>query len=1132
MKLLKLTIVNMASLEGEHVIDFEKEPLKSTGLFSIVGDTGSGKSTILDAICLALYGLAPRFFDSKKIEFYNNETNNNNRYLQPDDPRNILRRGMKECSSEVVFLARDNHRYRARWACSIARTNFTKPERSLYKTVIGVDGKATEEKLEISNEKGYGRKNVANNNLNRIIGLDYNQFTRTALLAQNSFANFLKADATDKAILLEMLTGTELYTKVANKIYEKYKIAEISYNELKNTLEGIRAGLLPEDRLSQLRQESASLDKEMTGLRDRQDLLQKRKQLLDNASQLLSDIENLRKQHDEKTALLQSRKDALQKEQDLLTSKRVEQERLAPEIAKARETKVEVKAKKSLLDTLQSDVSLLKRNIATLSKDIESNSKNQEAEQNRLKSSEDRIAQLAAHQSMLDNAEAVKVRIEGFYSLVVKYNNDKKNIAILRKQLSTRQEKLNEDKSKLHKSEETLAEEKRRIDEEDGLLGQVDIAQLQNQLSQLKDLIDALREWTKLLKKKDDLTSEMKNADEALSSYRKQLSEVEKQKNQLVEECADIDKLLPGMEDAYRLMSSKDVTRLRSELKEGEPCPVCGSTSHPYAHDIEAALSPLKDKIDSKRQRKNEITDLMDNPKTGINLLLADLKAKIERETFRKQQTQKQHEEADSRLKELQNEHPEISSDCLDKEISSAEENRKAVKKSYDEWADRQRKLTVSRTDYDNKKKTFDKANEKVVRQANDLEGEKGQLNQKLAQLDSDGNEVVEKCKELNKIVTIEDWLKKFQEDYRGFMNEFSVMCADYKKAQTVRQEATAKIGEMRVAAEGLNRQKSDKCESLNIKLPESQKAEEDYKAKVGELGQMLGGKDPDALERELKSAINLQSNKVESALQGCHKLEVECAGLKAKEQTVVKQHKDCLTDIQDLKDKEGDNVVNDDDLQSALETIAGNLEKTDQKRSDVRGLINAHETCEKKMEEYKTEFEARMKTYNNWRDLNSILGNAKGDKLRETAQCFTLGFLVHQANAQLKTLGRRYALEQVKDSLAIRIIDHDRADEQRNVSSLSGGETFIISLALALGLSSISSSNIPIANLFVDEGFGSLDSGSLNMVIDALSALESSQGKKVGVISHTPEMRERIRTQIRVVKTGSGGKSYIEVKG
>lgn len=207
-------------------------------------------------------------------------------------------------------------------------------------------------------------------------------------------------------------------------------------------------------------------------------------------------------------------------------------------------------------------------------------------------------------------------------------------------------------------------------------------------------------------------------------------------------------------------------------------------------------------------------------------------------------------------------------------------------------------------------------------------------------------------------------------------------------------------------------------------------------------------------------------------------------------------------------------------------------MEELDKQKQFVGGVLIAHTRSMEQMASRKDELERRKRLFQDWKELNDILGNASGDRFRETAQCFTLHFLIRQANVQLHMLNRRYSLEQVKDSLGIRVIDHDRADEVRNVSSLSGGETFLISLALALGLSSLSSHNVSMGNLFVDEGFGTLDSNSLNMVIDALSNLQSMQGKKVGVISHTAEMRERIRTQILVKKVGSGGKSLIEIVG
>ena len=396
--------------------------------------------------------------------------------------------------------------------------------------------------------------------------------------------------------------------------------------------------------------------------------------------------------------------------------------------------------------------------------------------------------------------------------------------------------------------------------------------------------------------------------------------------------------------------------------------------------------------------------------------------------------------------------------------------------------------------------------------------------------MDLDVKVIGEKRLQLMETVSIEDWQTAFDSDFEGFMGQLSEMLKTYREALTTQQSASSRINELRVADEGLHRQSDEKRESLDKLLPESKKADEEYSAKRGQLEKLLDGRDPDVLERELKSAVTEQGKKVDAALNTCHNIEVECAELKTKGQEARKRHEECLAGMKELKDKEGEDVIEDDALEATLKSLADELKAADDRRGDVRVLLGAHRTCEEKMKGYKSDLDSRRARYADWRDLNSILGNANGDKLRETAQCFTLGLLVRQANAQLQTLGRRYGLEQVKDTLGIRIIDHDRADEQRNISSLSGGETFVISLALALGLSAISSRNTPMANLFVDEGFGSLDSASLNMVIDALSTLESAQGKKVGVISHTPEMRERIHTQIRVVKTGSGGKSYIEI--
>ena len=165
-----------------------------------------------------------------------------------------------------------------------------------------------------------------------------------------------------------------------------------------------------------------------------------------------------------------------------------------------------------------------------------------------------------------------------------------------------------------------------------------------------------------------------------------------------------------------------------------------------------------------------------------------------------------------------------------------------------------------------------------------------------------------------------------------------------------------------------------------------------------------------------------------------------------------------------------------------------------------------------------------------NWAKLNEIIGSADGKKFRQLAQEYTLDVLLSYANVHLEVLSKRYVLQRIPNSLGLQVIDRDMGDEVRTVYSLSGGESFLVSLALALGLASLSSSRMKVESLFIDEGFGSLDSTTLNIAMDALERLHN-QGRKVGVISHVQEMTERIPVQIKVSKQQSG-KSKVEVVG
>ena len=190
-------------------------------------------------------------------------------------------------------------------------------------------------------------------------------------------------------------------------------------------------------------------------------------------------------------------------------------------------------------------------------------------------------------------------------------------------------------------------------------------------------------------------------------------------------------------------------------------------------------------------------------------------------------------------------------------------------------------------------------------------------------------------------------------------------------------------------------------------------------------------------------------------------------------------------------------------------------LAQDDQRQSDARQLQAAHAS--------------QVATERVWAQLGELIGSADGKKFRNFAQQLTLDILLGYANLHLKDLARRYRLERIRDSLGLLVVDQDMGDEVRSVHSLSGGESFLVSLALALGLASLSSHRVRVESLFIDEGFGSLDAEALQVAMDALDKLQSL-GRKVGVISHVQDMTERIATRVQVRRM-AGGLSRVVVE-
>ena len=1261
MKLIKVIIYNLASLEGLHEIDFESEPLRSADLFSIVGETGSGKSTILDAICLALYGTAPRFEGALNFKYYHGEAVNKNQSLSPNDPRNILRRGTKSCSAEVWFQARDGEYYKAVWSCSFARTNYKDEERRFYR--LKREGTLLKEDKELPiREKG----SRGNTGLDRVIGLDYNQFTRTVMLAQNSFANFIKAKDEDKAILLEKLTGTRIYSVIAEKINAFYKEAKTAKDELKNEVDALGGNRLTKEELEKRVWEARQLETAYSDVEARLKALEthekwcrqktalgaaleKERQVLAEAKEQAEAVRELRSrlgEYDLATAIqndfldyqrlvrhkadlsarltayrethlrltqeMATKKELLEAVSGALLQAKRRQQELMPRLTLARQRKVELEALRKQGEEAGKQAREAVEALDRLEKQLRENRSALETTAKNLSEEQQRLEALAKHQKLIDSMAMVLTRLERLKKTVEERDRMEATIRKNSQSLAVEEKKRLDAQDKLEKlkaREQDLTRQERLLGDR---LARYDLDKLRNDSAEATKRRQAGERCESLLEALGKNQKAMAAETVALRSLEEQLAEWEKREALLSRERELIQAVLPGLEEAYQLAAGEGAEAMRATLRAGECCPVCGSREHPFAAQdgAERYLSPIKTEIARKRNRQEEIRRELEDKRTGIRALysrgvvrkgeLAGSLDALRKERERSLAEWEAFRQAYAELPAWESSAMTVVADLLAQFSEKARREEIEANERFRVYQAEQAQLTQTRQDKI-KLETSLRQEEEDFRT---IETRLTALNTTLAEQKNQQEKYDMGIRQEKEALTdfflsIPDWEQRFSSDYPVWVEQLKLLYDRYEQATDRRRELLERQGQLNLLREDLQERivtAQELSEKRNRSLEQARAA-----IGAGELAyqSVLDGKDPDLVENELNKAVQTHEKRKEEVNQAFNRL-VEACGRQDEsiklttrelentrtqetekigrisawleeqnrmEDTPGQWNMERLTYLfaperewrtarerirrldelvqqamgrvencqKNLEEHERSETRTDEPLDTLLQAMKeeqAHKEELDMRRKEVAGLLFAHQQAERQVAERQLELKRREQVFANWDKLNGILGNAEGKRFRETAQCFTLRFLIHQANAQLRLLNQRYSLEQVKDSLGIRVIDHDRADEVRNLSSLSGGETFLVSLGLALGLSSLSSRNIQISNLFVDEGFGTLDAENLNIVIDALSGLRTMQGKKVGVISHTPEMRERIHTQIQVIKAGASGRSELKIVG
>lgn len=1146
MKFIKLEMQNLASLDrqGGETINFEEGALGDSTIFSIVGPTGSGKSTILDAICLALYNRTPRYPRKKgdrnqNIEIYGElEADEKNR-LAPTDSRNILTRGKKEGFSKLTFLANNGIVYRAEWYVRKKTKIIESPTLSLYRISMA-NGVQSEEHDDWET-------------LPQIIGLDYDQFLRTVLIAQGSFANFLNAKENERYELLEKLIGCEeLYTSIAAKIKQQKDEAVKAYDQIAANFKAQEKDIIPEEELTAIATRVEELEKMEKAAKEEllkvtealawyaenekhlaniekfeRAFTEANEQLKSFAEQanrlslhdatlpavaLFKDIKNSESNiaKHEKT-LEDLRKDISEKEQQIKSEEEVnlkqlklsaqnaadEYEKQKPHINKAREIKIELDALKTSLTEKAKAKDDADKGKGKADKDVADNEKS-------IKQAETELGK--AKQSQI----ALQERIKADEKLVKKTADEA--VAAYNKEA----EKLEgHDATKLQDAK-TLAE---------------------NALSDIKSAIRIQTELkTKRESQQETIRSQHQLADrnriisEQLTSFK--IEELRQELDTLVR--------------TYTLMTSEDWGTHRSNLVEGEACPLCGATHHPYHN--EGAVVPVI----------NEMNDLVAKKQKTLNEQL-DLKEQLSQEQSKN----------NGRLDGLQN-----TLKTLESEITSLTTEWNDIIVFHNDWSDDVETL-----------QSLKQQIEKMVADATDM------------------------LKSYNNLLKRVDELRKDKESAEKAQQEFAKTATEKMLfAEKKVTDANTLLEKEKGKTDNLKAQQLEKAATLNTAKDALAKVEQDVALKTQALKQEIGDRDPDAFEKELNNAKTKADEAVSVKTEYISHLRQELTGLKGREDTTktqkgneqgvaVSKKEELLVWLSEYNKDKTENLLSEEtiahfysstdnweDIRSTQKNLSesytsakttfeneknaylnhqhsrpsvfkveenttspsdsshseaeekeflikrkAELESiSNQELVDTKARLQRHNTAKEQMGNMFSQKQETEQVKQEWEAIYDAIGS-DGKTLRKIAQCYTLRFLIEHANVEIRKFNSRYELLQVKNSLGIRVIDHDRADDVRDTTSLSGGETFIVSLGLALGLSALSSRNISFENLFIDEGFGTLDPDTLDTVIDSLSILQSSQGKKVGVISHTDTMFERIGTQIRIIKNGNSGSSHIE---
>ena len=1241
MKLLRIKGKGLASLCDEFEIDLASPEIERSGLFMIAGPTGAGKSTILDAITLALFDGFPRLDGSGPDKEVSTGAE---KFERADAPSAILTRGLGYGFAEVTFVGADRNTYRSRWEIHRAKKKSTGALQSSAMKLVKIEPGGVETSLG-------GTKTETLAAIQQALGLTYDQFTRTVVLAQNRFDAFLTADGKARADLLEKITGEEIYARLSQRVYQVATDKRSAMQKLHDLAGQIL--LLDEQQLAQLREGQAAIGVTLNNLATEEASLAALLAWWDTSARLSMSRETAR------TTLTtcQTSVSALVDDRQELSRTKVALTH-AGTLKTCDDARSRVQAAEAACTTTASSLANCTKEAsdceATWLAARDTASQHQEAckafEPTWIKAAEldQQIVHAAKHAAATGEISLRKAalskesagKLEQLVTSKVRWTEEMQQandtIAIYAdaggllerpaegKSLS---ERYRDGRGASHHTQENLEQARQVLAKSDSDVSARHGAchDIDEELERLSNLIKPLSEKLELgehrglrdelaqvsalrigLTELGGIPDQIKASQGRLKAAETSAADAERKRSEGEEIVAsfhrDAPVLAARLEEARNALNlfekalSTEAEQLRASLQDGDPCPVCGSRDHPL-HDQD-----LAEKSSAHRER---ITSL-EQQKSKLDLAFAGARATLDAATQALQAAQdiKQREKATiaclcgdwaQKLTSLAAcgvtiglQHDSLDQDGLPSKISellrdaknrfhSLTEQSKALEAVAAEVGGLRKKLESARgrkQDAETAHKTAIGARGEKMAAVAALESQLTSQTSTLAQcqtdlcallapmgidlarLTADPDGTLASCfTRANELANGRRRLADATEQsvaldlkIASATTAAETTANDAKAAEDQAASANGALANLRLQRGAVlggestadHRTRHEVAREHALALADEAREKSNH-ADIALATATAIAKAADDNRQQLAADRDRAQIVLADALTTLAWSEDELRGLLAKgeawaivTEAKLREAEDAVTGAQRMleeaaqayDDHHSDGAMptqSREEIAGAVQALAVRRGSANQRLGEIGLVLSNDEKARFSHAAYFDQIVATKAICDTWDAVNHAVGSADGTKFRRFAQGHTFGVLLELASDQLRLLAPRYRLSRVPgDDLSLQVIDRDMGEEVRGVRSLSGGERFLVSLALALALSKLAARKQLIETLFIDEGFGALDSDSLDLALEGLEAIQN-EGRTIGVISHVDAMKDRILTQIVVEKQGAG---------